>query len=97
MRGFEKYDQTSYRYLIQFLESGAVKKGVPDKGKFHEVGCGTYTLSGSTVTCIIRSVADGFESKWIGEIKPGFIQFKIENPDFEDIEGKYGFVQAIRT
>ncbi|WP_444931388.1 hypothetical protein ACJJIF_06310 [Microbulbifer sp. SSSA002] len=96
-KGFEKYDQSSYCYLIKFYENGTVEKGVPHEGDFYKVGAGTYSQSGSEVICKIRSDADGFESKWIGHLHDDFIQFEIEQPDFEDIVGRYTFVPSKST
>ena len=93
-KGFEKYGQSSYCYLIKFCGDGSVLKGVPHEGCFHEVGSGRYTVNDSIVTCMIKSNADGFESKWVGRIESDYIHFEIEKPDFEDIEGKYTYIES---
>lgn len=99
--GLDKYDMTLYWYYLRFYESGQVYKGFtivePVKttqfGVDNYVGAGTYQVLGNQVKCTIKSISDNWISVWNGHIKNDAIEFSIDHPDFEDLDGEYTFIQ----
>lgn len=98
---FERLDQTWFRLYFRFYANGTVKKGnCADnydiqtlKEKKTNIGSGKTTLDAKNVSFDIQTEDSNFKSTWIGEINKNTINFRVENPDFEDIEGVYTFIR----
>ena len=96
---FERLDQTWFRIYFRFYADGTVKKGCcGDKYDVQALkemepnsGSGKITLDANNVLFAIQTDDSDFKSTWIGVINQNTINFRIEDPDFEDIEGTYTF------
>lgn len=97
--GFERLDQTWFRYYLRFYLDGSVRYRATTKdfdvGKIYAEDEGIksiYIVKSGQVVFDLSLPEYSFTSIWSGTIKNGSIVFEIENPDFEDIDGEYTFV-----
>ncbi len=100
---FERLDQTFFRHYFKFYSDGKVRKGFAAESfdvieLFNlepTMGEGKYIIEGNTLIFNIKIPNYQFESTWTGDVNEEKIVFKIDNPDFEDIDGEYTFIEAV--
>ncbi|MEZ4852496.1 MAG: hypothetical protein R3B93_28735 [Bacteroidia bacterium] len=90
---FDKYDLVSHYDFLIFSTDGMVRIGTLDENsEFKELGSGGFKMMNNQISFTIRKHVDNHESNWYGEIRKNGIEIRIENADFEDVDGLYTLV-----